>query len=50
LENPLARMVLSGEIEEGAHVLVDAGSSGLTLTNQDVQVDTGNETAEPALV
>ena len=35
LENPLARMVLSGEVESGAHVLVDTAPNGLSLTRQD---------------
>ena len=50
LENPLARMVLAGEVEEGAHVLVDAGPDGLTLTWQYPQLNSGNETMECALV
>ena len=50
LENPLARMVLSGEAEPGAHVVVDAGPYGLVLTRQEPPVVRENETQEPALV
>ena len=50
LENPLARMVLAGEVDDGAHVVVDAGEEGLTLARQDSQMGRGRETAEPALV
>ena len=32
LENPLARLVLSGELAAGSHVVVDAGPEGITLT------------------
>ena len=42
LENPLARMVLCGEVESGAHVVVDAGHDGLALTRQDPPVNTGS--------
>ena len=50
LENPLARMVLAGEVEDGDHVVVDAGSQGLTLTRQTLPAGRSNETAELALV
>ena len=50
LENPLARMGLSGEVKEGAHVLVGAGPAGLALSTRQPPVGTENETAEPALV
>ena len=32
LENPLSRAVLSGEFQEGDHILVEAGEPGLSLT------------------
>ena len=41
LENPLARMVLAGEVDDGAHVVVDVGEEGLTLTRQDPQMGRG---------
>ena len=44
LENPLARMVLSGEVASGDHVVVDAGADGLVLTRQ---VGAGQEGVEP---
>ena len=50
LENPLARMVLSGEAEPGSHVLVDVGADGLILTSQQRPDGASNETLEPALV
>ena len=50
LENPLARMVLSGEAKPGAHVVVDAGPDGLVLTRQEPTVARENETQEPALI
>ena len=50
LENPLARMVLSGEAEPGSHVLVDVGADGLTLTSHQRPAGANNETLEPALV
>ena len=34
LENPLARMVLSGGLEVGSHVVVHAGPEGITMTTQ----------------
>ena len=42
LENPLARMVLSGEVKTGAHVVVDAGHDSLVLTRRDSPVNTGS--------
>ena len=50
LENTLARMVLSGDLREGAHVVVDADPQGLTLTRQNPPIGAGNEPLEPALV
>ena len=44
LENSLARMVLSGEVAPGDHVIVEAGADGLVLTRQD---GTGREGVEP---
>ena len=32
LENPMSKGILAGDFPEGAHVLVDAGDSGLVLT------------------
>ncbi len=49
LENPLARMVLSGEVEPGSHVLVDAGSEGLSLTRQETPVSREDKPLEAAL-
>ena len=50
LENPLARMVLSGEVQPGSHVVVDAGSDGLVLTCQSPPAESQNQSSEPALV
>ena len=50
LEIQLARMVLSGEAEDGTHVVVDIGPDGLTLTRQEPRTDSLNEPLEPALV
>ena len=50
LENQLARMVLSGEAEDGTHVVVNIGPDGLTLTRQEPRADSLNEPLEPALV
>ena len=50
LENPLARMVLSGEAEPGSHIVVDVGADGLILTSQQRPDGASNETLEPALV
>ena len=47
LENPLARMVLSGEIVPGDNVLVDAGPDGLAISNT---TDTSTKPEEPAMV
>ena len=44
LENPLAKMVLSGEVEAGSHVQVDAGPEGITLSTRQFP---GNESARP---
>ena len=49
LENPLARMVLSGEVEPGSHVLVDAGSEGLSLTRQEPPASREDKPLEAAL-
>ena len=48
LENPLARLVLSGEVDQGSHVIVDVGADGLVLTPQ-MPESTGNRPLEPAL-
>ena len=44
LENPFARMVLSGEVAPGDHVIVDASPDGLVFSRQD---GPGNESSEP---
>jgi ATP-dependent Clp protease ATP-binding subunit ClpB len=31
LENPLARIIISGKIKDGDHVVADAGSGGLVF-------------------
>ena len=50
LENPLARMVLSGELEAGAHVVVDAGPEGITLNAQASADQTEDAPRESTLV
>ena len=50
LENPLARMVLSGDLSPGAHVLVDAGPDGITLSAQPAPDQAQTAPTEPALV
>ena len=50
LENPLARMVLSGELSPGAHVLVDAGPDGIILNARPAPDQPDAAPAEPALV
>ena len=50
LENPLARSVLSGNLEPGSHLVVDAGSEGITITLGADRTFTGIEPVEPALV
>ena len=50
LENPLAKMVLSGDVMEGEHVSVDSGAEGLTLTRQRIEAGAAHEPQEPALV
>ena len=50
LENPLARIVLSGEVETGSHVDVDAGEEGLTLKRQEFTEDARGAPMEPAVV
>ena len=50
LENPLAMMVLSGEVAEGSHVLVDAGTDGLSLTAVAGQSHADSVPRETALV
>ena len=50
LENPLARMVLSGEVAPGDHVVVDAGADGLALSRQDSAEREGSEPLEAAVV
>ena len=43
-ENPFARMVLSGEVTPGDHVIVDASPDGLVFSKQGSQ---GSEISEP---
>ncbi len=50
LENPLARMVLSPEVVQGVHIVVDVGENGLTLTVQSASAGVESEPQEPALV
>ena len=50
LENPLARLVLSGEVQTGSHVLVDSGPDGLVLTCREQPSEGENKPSEPALV
>ncbi len=50
LENPLARMVLSGELGAGAHILVYAGPEGITLDVQPASDPAETAPTEPALV
>ena len=50
LENPLARMVLSGEVAPGDHVVVDAGADGLVLSRQESAEREGSEPLEAAVV
>ena len=50
LENPLARLVLSGEVQTGSHVLVDSGPDGLVLTCWEHPSEGENKPSEPALV
>ena len=49
LENPLAKMVLSCEVQAGAHVVVGVGEGGLTLTSQAREAGAEHEPQEPAL-
>ena len=50
LENPLARSVLSGELEAGAHLVVDAGNEGLVIAPGERGASSEPRSAEPALV
>ena len=50
LENPLARSVLSGELEAGSHLVVDAGTEGLTITPGKPDASPATELTEAALV
>jgi ATP-dependent Clp protease ATP-binding subunit ClpA len=50
LENPLARSVLSGDLEPGSHLVVDAGSEGITITLGADRTFTGIEPVELSLV
>ena len=50
LENPLARSVLSGELEAGSHLVVDAGTEGLTITPGKPGASPATELTEAALV
>ena len=40
LENPLSKGILSGEYQEGDHVVVDSGGAGLTLSKPTVAAQT----------
>ena len=49
LENPLSKGILSGEINSGDHVIVDAGTGGLVLTKMASSAPTSDpEAAESA--
>ena len=50
LENPLARSVLSGDLEPRSHLVVDAGPEGITIIPGTTPEATEAEPAEPALV
>ncbi len=50
LENPLARMVLSGEVEAGSHIVADAGTEGITLKVLPGLAETGAKPKEATLV
>ena len=50
LENPLARMVLSGEVNPGNHVMVDAGPDGLTISGDGEPDKAATEPLEAAMV
>ena len=50
LETPLAKMVLSCEVQAGAHIVVGVGEGGLTLTSQAGEAGAEHESQEPALV
>ena len=50
LENPLARSVLSGDLEPGSRLVVDAGPEGITIIPGTTPEATEAEPAEPALV
>ena len=50
LENPLARMVLSGEVAPGDRVVVDAGADGLVLSRQEIGGREGREPLEAVVV
>ena len=50
LENPLARMVLSGDVAAGSRVVADAGPEGIILTARPASDRTESEPLEPALV
>ena len=50
LENPLARMVLSGEVAPGDRVVVDAGADGLVLSRQESGGQEGREPLEAVVV
>ena len=50
LENPLARMVLSGDVAAGSRVVAEAGPEGIILTARPASDRTESEPLEPALV
>ena len=50
LENAFARMVLSGEVLSGAHVVVEASPDGLVFSKQDSPDPESGEPVEAALV
>ncbi len=50
LENPLARMVLSGEVTLGSHVVVDLGPEGFTISGGSDADKAAIEPREAAIV
>ena len=50
LENPLARMVVSGEVTPGDNLLVDVGADSLTFSKGEETPGSGQEPLEAALV
>ena len=50
LENPLARLVLSGELNAGTHVMADAGPEDIALKAHPAPAPTDPAASEPVLV